>query len=237
MPEQSYVGTELDLFAAARNWKSYWSRVVLPFVSGDVLEVGAGTGSNTALLAAGSPSGRWVCLEPDPSLATRLKETLADCARARPYEFVTGTLEDIPAASGFDTIVYFDVLEHITADRDEIHAAARRLRPGGHIVVLSPAHQWLFTPFDAAIGHCRRYDRPMLRALTPSALDLVRLNYLDSIGLFASAGNRLFLRQSMPTAAQLRVWDNWMVPVSRVVDRLTGFRLGKSILAIWRKPA
>jgi 4-amino-4-deoxy-L-arabinose transferase-like glycosyltransferase len=45
-----YVGTELELFARALHWKSYWSRSIGRWVRGDVLEVGAGLGSNTLLL-------------------------------------------------------------------------------------------------------------------------------------------------------------------------------------------
>ena len=50
MSDFHYVGSELDLFAEARNWKAYWSRRIGSFVRGDVLEVGAGIGSNTELM-------------------------------------------------------------------------------------------------------------------------------------------------------------------------------------------
>lgn len=73
------------------------------------------------------------------------------------------TLAALPRDSRFDTILYIDVLEHIADDRAELVEAARRLNPGGYLVVLSPAHQWLFTAFDAAIGHVRRYTAKSLR--------------------------------------------------------------------------
>jgi SAM-dependent methyltransferase len=228
-----YVGGELDLFAAAKNWKSYWSRQIKPFLNGEILEVGAGIGSNTGRLDTGGTE-RWVCLEPDPRLVARLTETLSGAKSVRKYEIVCGTLQSV-AGQLFDTITYIDVLEHIQGDRDELAAAATHLRPGGRIVVLSPAHQWLFSPFDAAIGHSRRYNRAMLRNITPASLRLERIKYLDCAGLAASASNLLFLRQSLPTATQLAVWDGWMVPVSQVLDRLTRYSVGKSIVAVWRK--
>ena len=207
MTDFKYVGSELDLFAAVHNWKAYWSGRVLPFITGDVLEVGAGIGSNTALLDKGG-NGRWVCLEPDSRLIAKLTEKLALSKNPRDREAICGTLETLDAAWKFDTIIYIDVLEHIEKDREELeNAASSSLRPGGRIIVLSPAHQKLFTPFDAAIGHFRRYNRPMLRSISPPTLRLERLIYLDSAGLMLSTGNKLFLRQSMPTPAQLRVWD------------------------------
>jgi hypothetical protein len=102
---------------------------------------------------------------------------------------------------------------------------------------LAPAHQWLFTPFDQAIGHYRRYTRPMLAALTPESLEIRRLIYMDSVGLAASLANRLLLRQSMPTPRQIAVWDKLMVRLSRVVDPLIGRNFGKSVVAVWRKKA
>jgi hypothetical protein len=101
--------------------------------------------------------------------------------------------------------------------------------------VLSPAHQRLFAPFDAAIGHFRRYNRPMLRNISPDGLLLERIRYLDCAGLSASASNLLLLRQSMPSATQLHFWDQWIIPVSRVLDPIFLYSVGKSILAIWRK--
>lgn len=235
MSEFKYIGSELDLFAAVRNWKAYWSQQIRPFILGDVLEVGAGIGSNTSFLDPGG-AGRWVCLEPDSQLIGRLSETLRGAPGERSYETVCGTLQTLNGQQ-FDTIVYIDVLEHIEHDREEMTKAAAHLRPGGHVIVLSPAHQRLFTPFDASIGHYRRYNRPMMLKVSPEGLRLTRLRYLDSVGMFASAANLLLLRQSMPTAAQLQVWDRWMVPVSRLIDPLFGYSLGKTIVGVWQKPA
>jgi 2-polyprenyl-3-methyl-5-hydroxy-6-metoxy-1,4-benzoquinol methylase len=234
MSEFRYVGSELELFAAANNWKSYWAQQIEPFLRGDVLEVGAGIGSNTVLLNH-SGEGRWMCLEPDPDLFIRLVKILENAPNERLYQSVCGTLDSLKTQQ-FDTIIYIDVLEHIDLDGDELNRATSHLRPEGHLIVLSPAHQCLFTPFDAAIGHFRRYNRSMLRRIAPSGLRLVWLRYIDSIGLTASMANRLLLRQSMPTKAQIRFWDQWIVPISRVLDPYFRFNIGKSIIAVWRKP-
>jgi SAM-dependent methyltransferase len=230
--EFKYAGSELDLFAAACNWKSYWSQQIRPFLKGEILEVGAGIGSNTQFLDPGT--GRWVCLEPDPQLAAQLIKKFSETKSRRTCETVCGTLQAL-TVDQFDTIIYIDVLEHIENDREELNNAAKHLRRGGHLIVLSPAHQRLFTPFDAAIGHFRRYDIPMLRSITPETLRLERIRYLDCAGLLASTANLLFLRQSMPTKAQLRFWDHWIVPVSRELDRFFLYSIGKSILAVWRR--
>jgi SAM-dependent methyltransferase len=231
--EFKYVGSELDLFSAVHNWKSYWSSQLQPFLHGDVLEVGAGLGANTPYLNRRGMRS-WTCLEPDPLLTKQLTDNLRNGNAGGECEVVCGTLQDMQARR-FDTILYIDVLEHIEHDRQEMEDAARLLRPGGRVIVLAPAHQWLFTPFDAAIGHYRRYDRAMLRSISPPSLHLEKIWYLDSAGLLLSGANRLFLRQSMPTKAQLHVWDSCVIPVSRVLDFCLLGSVGKSIIAIWRR--
>ncbi len=230
-----YVGTELELFATATHWKAYVRSQVEPYLGRDVLEVGAGQGATTRVLCDGR-SRRWICLEPDSTLADRLiasisEGELPDCCAPR-----IGTLADVDESEQFDTILYMDVIEHIADDHDELARAARYLKPGGHLVVLVPAHQWLFTPFDASIGHYRRYNKSRLKEAAPGEIELVRLAYLDSVGLFASLANRLFLKSAMPTAGQIAVWDRLMVPFSTWIDPVVGHAVGKSVLGVWRKP-
>lgn len=229
-----YVGNELELFATAMNWKAYLSRQVRPFLGRDVLEVGAGIGGTTRLLC-GPGAGRWVCLEPDPALAASIARDRDSGTLPARCEVVVGTIAASRRLAPFDTLLYIDVLEHIEDDAGEVRDAADLLATGGHLVVLAPAHRWLFTPFDRALGHFRRYTRRSLVALTPRGLDVARARYLDSAGLLASIGNLTLLRRSMPTPGQISLWDRGLVPASRLLDPLLLHRLGKSVLVVWRK--
>lgn len=47
--------------------------------------------------------------------------------------------------------------------------------------------------------------------------------------------NRFLLSAPLPSKRQIAVWDKLLVPVSRVLDRITGYRFGKSVVAVWRK--
>jgi SAM-dependent methyltransferase len=231
-----YAGTELEVFSGADNWKAYWKSFLEPYVVGDVLEVGSGIGSNTLRLRA-SRQRRWVCVEPDPALAGRLRAVIDRQVRDLHCEIVEGTIARIERRPQFEAILYLDVLEHIADERGELTEAVARLRPGGHLIVLAPAHERLYSEFDRAIGHHRRYTKETLSLVMPEGLEVVRLLYLDAIGLALSMSNRWFLKQSQPTAAQIHFWDRRVVPCSRVVDRLCNYRLGKSVLGIWRRTA
>jgi SAM-dependent methyltransferase len=230
-----YAGDELEVFALAANWKAYCRSRLKPHVRGDVLEIGAGIGGTTRFLHDGDQSS-WLCVEPDAGLAAVLERTLgAEWPGVTP-EVLVGSIADVPQARGFDTILYIDVLEHIPDDRAELALAAARLRPGGRLVVLSPAHNILFSEFDQAIGHFRRYNRGLLQALAPPGLGLLELYYLDAVGMILSLANRWVLRSPRPTFAQIRFWDRRLIPCSRLLDPLLGRRLGKTIVAVWVKP-
>jgi len=234
MTNYTYVGNELELFRYAANWKAYYGSIIQPFLGDEVLEVGAGIGATTELLCKGKHS-RWVCLEPDEILASDLHSLLLSNRLAKCCELKKGTILDLSQKELFDSIIYIDVLEHIKDDKSEVEIAASHLKPGGFLIVLSPAHQWLFSPFDTAIGHYRRYDKKTLSSVICPDLECKRLIYLDSVGLMASLANRLILKSKMPTLKQIKTWDNFMIPLSKIIDPIIKYSLGKSIVCIWMK--
>lgn len=228
-----YPGTELELFQRATQWKAYLAQQIRPFLGSHVLEVGAGIGATTKILCSAHQT-RWVMLEPDPELAAQLVGQVAQGRLSRQCQVTVGTIQHLPDQDRYDSVLYIDVLEHIREDRQELALAVKRLRPGGYLIVLSPAHQWLYSPFDEAIGHCRRYDRHTLAATAPPTAQLLRMRYLDAAGLLASLANAMLLRRAAPTTAQVLFWDRILVPASRVLDRCFRYRVGKSVLGIWR---
>ncbi len=225
-----YIGDELTLFADAVNWKNYWSNTLEPLVGDKVLEVGAGIGSNTALLRRRNQN--WTALEPDQTQANKIENSYPNDDK---LEIVCGFLSDISAEKQYDTLIYIDVLEHIEDDLAEVKAAMMRLKTGGKLIVLSPAHQRFFSPFDKAVGHFRRYNKAMLRGLTPSNAAIEKLFYMDSVGCLASYANAVLLEASMPTKRQIWLWDKFMVPISKVLDVLFNYSVGKTVIAVWKK--
>lgn len=225
-----YPGRELELFADARRWRAYWQSRVVPKLGDHVLEVGAGIGSITADLAPSTSA--WTALEPDRNLADRIPAVRTRHGQAR---IVNGTIADLDPNQRFDTVLYVDVLEHIKADADELAAAAQLLRTFGRLIVLVPAYQFLYSPFDASVGHHRRYSPRRLRAIAPPSLQEVRIEHLDALGFIAAAVNRLVLRQEMPVSSQIRLWDRVLVPISRIIDPVIFRSFGKSLVAVWER--
>lgn len=230
--DSRYLGTELELFQDATNWKRYWTACINTYVSGRVIEVGAGIGANTAYLAGHAED--WMSVEPDPRLADRISARVRAGELPPICKVFVGRLANLPDEPA-DTILYADTLEHIEDDVAEVDEAVRRLRKGGYLIVLGPAHRWLMSHFDRAIGHHRRYGIADMKRLTVQGLKPVVLFQLDSVGAAASLANRLLLSRSVPTRAQILFWDRLMVPLSRIVDRLIAYRFGRSIVGVWQR--
>lgn len=230
--EFTYQGDELDLFSHAKRWKSYVAGKIRSYVGGNVLEVGAGPGNFTSYLLNKRASS-WTFVEPDPDFASALSRSSG--GYSLPVEVIQGTMSNVSGSRSFDSIIYLDVLEHIEDDRSEVQKMIDHLNPGGFIIVLCPAFNFLYSPFDKAIGHYRRYNRKNLLKLFPASVKTIRAGYLDSTGFLASAANRLLLRQSYPGLGQVKFWDRLMVPMSGFTDKLFSRFFGRSILVVVQK--
>ena len=69
----------------------------------------------------------------------------------------------------YDLIGAFDVIEHIADDHAAMLSIAKRLKPGGKLVMTVPAHQWMWSAHDVVNHHVRRYSkRPLQRLIEAS---------------------------------------------------------------------
>ncbi len=231
----SYVGDELGLFREARTWKAYYAAFLRRWIRGDVIEVGAGIGGTTPFLINDAVDS-WICVEPDPAFREELLDVRELFSGRVSIEVQTGDLRSIEGSAA-GCIVYIDVLEHIENDSDELEYAASCLKPGGRLIVLAPALPSLFSAFDRAIGHYRRYNRHSIRASIPVNCKLTGIWFLDSLGMLLSLGNRLLMKQSTPTPAQIRFWDQRLLPVSKLLDTVLRHSIGKTVIWILEKNA
>jgi SAM-dependent methyltransferase len=122
------------------------------------LEVGCGTGNTLQVLVAACRRGVLIGMDfqrEGLALARdRVRSPLvqADVCRA-PFS---------PSVK-FALIGMFDVLEHIDDDRRVLAAAREWLAPGGALFLTVPAAPELWSAFDVAARHCRRYTRDQLQ--------------------------------------------------------------------------
>jgi SAM-dependent methyltransferase len=171
----------------------------------DVLELGCGQGGFGARLAQ---RYRYVGVEPDAVSCTVARARVE--AAGGGGEVRQGDESVVAADELFDLVVAFEVIEHIEDDAGALAAWASHLRPGGWLLLSTPAWQKRFGPADEMVGHFRRYDPPVLRSRLAGAglteVELVHfgapLGYVLEAGRNAVGKRRLASPESSASMAE-----------------------------------
>jgi 2-polyprenyl-3-methyl-5-hydroxy-6-metoxy-1,4-benzoquinol methylase len=116
-----------------------------------ILEVGCGSGNVLRVLKTSAAGRGWV-------EGLEVSVPAASVARERTGLTITnGHLADLARSEPYDIIAAFDVLEHIWDDIGVVREMRTRLKSNGRLILTVPAHPTLWSPFDVASEHMRRY--------------------------------------------------------------------------------
>jgi SAM-dependent methyltransferase len=230
---ESYSGIT-ELADAEQGLLNYYSNIVRLIVSNmeenkaqlnnlSILEFGAGTGFLSELIQE-KYGLRVDCLEIDEILIQILRDK----------GFVT--FSDLDSLNQkYDLVFSSNVLEHIDDDVQVLVDLKRNLKLNGVLVTYVPAFPILFSDLDRAVGHYRRYTRKELKSkLQQAGYQIDKIQYVDSLGFPASLLLRFIgykSRGNIGGLASLRIYDNFIFPISRFLDSL-GFKyvIGKNLV-------
>jgi len=151
----------------------------------------------------------------DPSLASRLPDT------------------------AIDSVLCVNVLEHIPEDADAVCNLMGLLAPGGHLLILVPAFNALYSDLDRMAGHLRRYTLADVPRLVDGHGEVVRAHYFNAVGGLGWWVNRAVRHQSLNDQAvngQIALFDRFVVPIARLLDPLARRWFGQSLIVVVRKP-
>ena len=167
-PQAVSMEDEWFQFATADHFWMQWRHCVLVRALSraggevrNVLEIGCGHGIAREML------------EHDLGIAVDgcdLNRTALEMAKpGKGKLFVYNILDQEPSLlERYDAVLLLDVIEHIDDDAAFVRAALRHLRPGGIVAMNVPASMMLFSDYDRAAGHVRRYAPNRLRDLLES---------------------------------------------------------------------
>lgn len=202
---------------------------------GNVLEFGAGIGT-LAILFKTTEGLKPKCLEVDPNLKRVLVDRGFEC-----YDNIH-QIDEL-----FDGVYTSNVLEHIKDDAYALKQIRSVMMPESNLVIYVPAFKCLYSPWDASVGHLRRYEKgELLSKLDAAGFEVTKIIYVDALGFFASFIARIIgykksaaLKDEKTVnyhVAEPRVlifYDRLIYRVSQIFDFI-GFRyiFGKNILAV-----
>ncbi len=183
-----------------------------------LLDCGAGTGRFAEEMAA---SCRVMVLD-DHEEALRLLRT-----RFQPEQILSLAGDQVPLPdASLDYVTALDVLEHVPDDAAVVRGFHRLLKPGGLAVVTVPASMALWSDWDVALHHFRRYDRAQLRRLfAEEQWEVVHVNYTNVLVYPAVWAVRKWRAWRTPPAGEAKQ------PVKRTEDRIPPWPLNTLLRA------
>ena len=227
MKKIQYDGFELDHFDSALNFRKYQISLITKFIKGKFLEVGAGKGGLIPFYK--NLIKNITIIEPEKKLFKILKKNYSN----KRFSIKNQTIKSVK--KNYDTIIYYDVLEHIKNDLDEVKLASKKLNKNGYLIFSVPAYQTFYSSFDKSVGHFKRYNKKdfiVLRKRT--GLKIEKLDYYDSIGFLFLVLNKLFSLKQTNLENKVYLW-NLLMPISKLIDLLTFNKFGKSLLCVFKK--
>lgn len=171
------------------------------------------------------------------TFATDLDETY--CARLATRHRAFADLEAL--SEPMNGIFAIDVLEHIDDDRAALRTLFDALAPNGKLLIYVPARMELYSPFDKAIGHFRRYHLEDLRTKALEAgFEIETIKYHDFLGYFASYYNKLMTTDENAglNPKAVAIYDKFLVPTTDFIENIIRKPpIGKNVLLVAVKKA
>lgn len=225
------LAATLDVLEGAANYRDWILSLARPWLAGPILEVGAGQGTYTEHLLH---VGEVHCVEPSDRGAGELKRRYGHDPRV---QVTHGLLADVDAEPSFGSAILINVLEHIDDDAAALRQLRDRLVPGGRVILWVPAFPLLYSPFDRAIGHHRRYRRvPLLQLVSAAGFTVERAHHANLIGWFTWLAVARGLGRVPASPTMVGVWDRFALPVIRAVESRVTPPFGQSLFVVGRKP-
>ena len=233
-----YVGKDLEAMSFAVNYHRWIFEEISEFLGDDIVEVGAGIGSFSEMLAAKKPSS--LSLVEPSGMYKQLAERFPGSRNGTQVETYNAIFAEaasaIEAKHKPDSIIYINVLEHVEDDLGELKLMHDTLKNGGRCLIFVPALMLLYGNFDRTLGHFRRYGKGELEDKCRKAgFKILNSRYFDFAGVLPWFIKYRLLRSEELGGGAVELYDKLVVPVFKRVESVVNVPVGKNILLIAEK--
>jgi glycosyltransferase involved in cell wall biosynthesis len=203
-----------------------------PFLGRRVLEIGSGIGNITKFLL---DRDLVIATDVEPKYLTLLKNSFGKYKKFIVERlYIPGAEIERYRSYHIDSVICFNVLEHIEQDETALRNIFDLLEPGGRFLLLVPSHPWLYGSLDQHLGHRRRYGKKELKSkLETAGFKVIFLKYFNRIGILGWFLNSRIMRRKRLPSSQLRIY-NLLVPIFKL-ERFFPLPFGTSLLAVAEK--
>jgi len=224
----------LEALSVASAYNDWIFSVFAEFIGDRALEIGCGTGNLTRPLL--EKAKEVTAIDIDAAYLRVLSRTVrvpqGRALTVRNQNF----LEDMTNLAGFDSIVLINVLEHLAEPEEALRRIYAALVPGGRVIVLVPAFNFLFSRFDELIGHHRRYTlRALASELTSAGFSIKKNVYFNFFGMAGWWWRFCVFKKECLTTHAVRFFET-LTPSLRAVESAVRPPAGLSVIAVGEKP-
>ena len=232
----NYDGWELNFFDNAKNYRDYQIDIIKKELKGTVAEIGPGNGSLCEKYNIYCDNV--VLFEPSKNLFKNLETKFQSNEKIK-----IDNSEFSSSNKKFDCFLLMDVIEHIENPQTLIKSLYDSLNENGKILINVPAFQHLYSKFDEDVGHFKRYTKSsFVKELLLIKPKKVKMFYYDFLGYFLSLVSQLLFLVSKKYKknykkdfkSKIKLW-NYLIPISKILDRCAINSLGKSLFIIINK--
>lgn len=227
-----YPGTDLESMSYAQNYHKWILKSIAKCVTGNIAEIGAGSGNFSKELLSLNPQ-KLYSFEPSLNMFPKLDKTLEKFSNAKASDSYFSVEENLKL--NLDTILYINVLEHIENDLEELKFSLKALNTQGHLIIFVPALQFLFSDYDKHVGHFRRYHKEDLKTLVQEAgFNIKSIKYFDIAGVLPWYISNTLLKRSL-NPKDVALYDKLVVPIMNKIEPILPLPFGKNLLLIAQK--
>ena len=222
----------LDFMQTAGHYNKWILQLITPYLTGDIIEIGSGTGNFTAMISR--KNSRLTATDYNRDYLSLLQKHFP---KLQTFYF---DLESprIPMALNqkFDTAICLNVLEHIANESVALKNIFDTLKPGGKLIISVPAFKFAFGRVDRSLGHIRRYTQKSLKnSLIRQGFTVISCRYINFLGLWGWWFNTKILKRNTIYLWQIRLFEIFSRPFLFLENYLPA-PMGISVFSLARKP-
>ncbi len=225
MSEQAMSSNIMHL-SENQSYNKYAFKLFKNYLGKNILEIGSGVGNNIKHI----PKNRKViATEFDASYLTILRKKYPKMD-IRHLDIEKDNIVTLKKEK-IDTILCFNVIEHIKNDEKAIKNMHSILMKNGYLILWVPAHKWLYGTLDSSQAHYRRYTRKELHILLDDKFE-TRFYHFNTLGIAGWFLYGKILRKKSLPSKELKIYDKLFVMLS-FLEKISP--IGLSHIVICRK--
>jgi len=224
----------LEAISDAVRFNQWMFEQVQPFMRGRILEIGSGIGNISKYFTA---EGTDITLSDIRENYCQALRTKFPKQKVLSLDLVHPDFANEYAGilNSFDSAFALNVVEHIEDDALALQNMVSLIKPGGSVLILVPAGQYLYNEIDKGLLHFKRYSMKQLLELFKNCeLTIDKHWHFNALGIPAWFTGGKIMRKKEIEGGQMNTYDK-LVPIARILDKLTFNRIGLSVIAVGTK--